>query len=932
MFHATAWTTRATRAVSSLAPLLAITLAFFTQPGAARAQGGSHGSLVGNVTDQTGMPIKGVKISAKSPTQIGGSKVTYSNDEGYFRIVGLIPGTFEIIASAPQMRSVNQKDITVGINAPAEVNILMEVQTATEEVKVIEKAPIISTTTANVKEVYDEEFVDNLPIDTKTAGESFVGNNVPGAASSGTRTARIRGGSNEQTHMLVEGFYMNGQRSTMKGLAAMEVQTAGYGAENASTPGGVVNMVTKSGSNKFELDVNGYAEDNNLTFFRDNSDSNERDFYYLLNPNVSGPIIKDRLWFFVNFEGRRELARDEKDPAGFFPQTPDKHYGSFRGSGKLTWQISARNKLVSFTNFNRRYDMNTRRGYSPYVEPEAQRIVEDMDYFQGLIWESLLADNVFLKSQVGYQQFHNVTGPKRCKDDPIDCQHIPSILQDQSPDAVLQNHDDMSQEFQTAIQIANAIEWFPSSRAFGEHDIKLKNDYYRESEERYQSVPGDVRLRLNGSQYNRRTEYFSNDPRLEPARYGYFIRNSTGMKNVTSLSDAIRMTRYLTFNPGVAATYARAYNTNNGDTAYDGLAITPHVSFAWDATHDGRTVVRGSFNNYVDVNAQSLARHSLGDRVSRQCDWSSSARDFTSSCRYNGGSSSSTFGRPCGPTGVDVDGTDCTQKLKIPRTWEYTFGAEREIIQGVGIGTDLVYRLFTNPYEEYETNRIWNRSGTDLDPTGSFRDGRDHTVTDLSTLDTARRRYIGVTTSVKKREGALKLSLAYTWARQDGNVINGGNDEFGDIPPRDIYLYGPVSDDARHNIRGNVTYRWTNWLSTGFVWDYLSGRPYNRFYRNDETGEWEDLRAVTGTNPGSNLNSPHDDRPLKLPDIQKFNMQARVNLKPLIGADVEGYVDFLNILALRTTRSVRQNSDDRFGEQSNRMSPLKLRLGFRFKI
>jgi outer membrane receptor protein involved in Fe transport len=254
----------------------------------ARAQSGSHGGIIGNVLDQNGMPIKGVKISARSDTQIGGAKVAYTSDEGSFRIVGLIPGEFEITASAPKMKTVMQKGILVGLNAPAEVDIIMEVETKVEEVKVVEKAPTVSTTTAVVKEVFDEEFIDNIPVNTKTAGEQTISDLTPGAVGSGVRSTRIRGGKTTSSHFLVEGFYMNGQRSTMKAMAAVEVLSAGQGAENASASGGVVNMVTKSGSNKFEFDVNGYAEHKALQFFLDESDNPEMSYYYMINPWLSG--------------------------------------------------------------------------------------------------------------------------------------------------------------------------------------------------------------------------------------------------------------------------------------------------------------------------------------------------------------------------------------------------------------------------------------------------------------------------------------------------------------------------------------------------------------------------------------------------------------------------------------------------------------------
>src|SRR5262245_48855178 len=124
-------------------------LAFCLAPALAHAQGGSQGSIIGSVFDQTGMPMQGVKISVTSDTQIGGAKVAYSNAEGFFRIVGLFPGTFELRATAPKLISVLQKDIKVGVSAAAEVTVIMEVQAASEEVKIVERAPIVSTTTAN---------------------------------------------------------------------------------------------------------------------------------------------------------------------------------------------------------------------------------------------------------------------------------------------------------------------------------------------------------------------------------------------------------------------------------------------------------------------------------------------------------------------------------------------------------------------------------------------------------------------------------------------------------------------------------------------------------------------------------------------------------------------------------------------------------------
>ena len=119
--------------------------------------------------------------------------------------------------------------------------------------QVIERAPIISTTSAKVKETFDANFVDAIPLDKRTGYGGFIRDNVPGAADGGGEfagsdwLARVRGANTNQNAILVEGFRMDWHKITLNSLAAMEVLTAGNGADNAGTPGAVVNMVTQCG-------------------------------------------------------------------------------------------------------------------------------------------------------------------------------------------------------------------------------------------------------------------------------------------------------------------------------------------------------------------------------------------------------------------------------------------------------------------------------------------------------------------------------------------------------------------------------------------------------------------------------------------------------------------------------------------------------------
>jgi protocatechuate 3,4-dioxygenase beta subunit len=86
----------------------------------AHAQHGDSGTIEGAVFDQTGAPMKGVRVTISSDTQIGGKKVQYTSEEGSFRFSNLDAGMFDLRAEAPRLRTFIQKSIKVGINAPTE--------------------------------------------------------------------------------------------------------------------------------------------------------------------------------------------------------------------------------------------------------------------------------------------------------------------------------------------------------------------------------------------------------------------------------------------------------------------------------------------------------------------------------------------------------------------------------------------------------------------------------------------------------------------------------------------------------------------------------------------------------------------------------------------------------------------------------------------
>src|SRR5262249_17298694 len=148
-------------------------------------------------------------------------------------------------------------------------------------------------------------------------------------------------------------------------------------------------------------------DDSHLRFFTDELDSVAHSYYFNINPAFSGPIIKDRLWFYFNTELIANKTNYGPDPSGLNltgPPAPKSDVDA-RSSLKLTWQMSARNKLSSYSSLQRDF---SKYGEDPYsYERDAQSATNALRNFHGLIFESLLTDNLLLRSQVGWQEQWN---------------------------------------------------------------------------------------------------------------------------------------------------------------------------------------------------------------------------------------------------------------------------------------------------------------------------------------------------------------------------------------------------------------------------------------------------------------------------------------------------------------------------------------------
>ncbi len=282
--------------------------------------------LSGTVIDPTGAVVAGATVHAKGIGN-GITRTVTSNAEGNYQFISLPPGEYEISAEAATFKKVVISPVRLTVGQSADLTIKLEIGAANVVVNVTgDDVQLVETTRSTVSNTIDQERINNLPINERSATGfaltlSTVGRDngrpIGPAPTSGLNIGGQRGRS---TQVNVDGAdftdnSINASRTTVSMEAVQEYQVAtnSYTAEFGRATGGVVNVVTKRGTNDFRGNVFG--------FIRDKSIQARNAFSPVANPafrrtqygaTLGGPIVKDKTHFFAAYEGRH------RDESGFF--------------------------------------------------------------------------------------------------------------------------------------------------------------------------------------------------------------------------------------------------------------------------------------------------------------------------------------------------------------------------------------------------------------------------------------------------------------------------------------------------------------------------------------------------------------------------------------------------------------------------------------
>jgi len=309
---------------------------------AAYAQQG-RGTILGTVTDQSGAPVAGAVVKVVNrATNVG--QQTQTTGEGLYQAPNLAVGDYTVTIEKPGFRKVVRTGLQLQVDQRAQVDVRLEVGQVTESVEVQGEAPLVDTSNTSIGKVVDQKRVSELPLNGRNAlaltlltpsVKSNAGPTSSGFADRGIQLSSIsiNGGPNAMNGQLLDGgnniqSYI-GEVAINPGVDSVEefkVQSGAMSAEYGFSAGGVINMVTRSGTNRLHGSVYEFLRNDALDARNTFASVRPPFRYNQFGASVGGPVIKNRTFFFGNWEEYR--YRRSQVRIGSFP-TEGQRIGNF---------------------------------------------------------------------------------------------------------------------------------------------------------------------------------------------------------------------------------------------------------------------------------------------------------------------------------------------------------------------------------------------------------------------------------------------------------------------------------------------------------------------------------------------------------------------------------------------------------------------------
>ncbi len=894
-------------------------------------------SIRGRVVAAQGDALPGVTVVVKNE-QTGMYRETVSDKDGIYVISGVTPGSYELTAELSGFNTYRRHDIRLEVGKAVTLDVPMKIGAVAEEVTVTAAAPLVDVTSKEVGgNITSKELVELPSINRNFIG--FVGL-LPGVVpnisteSFGSDSVSVNGQDPRNNNYLVDGGNNNddviGQRAgtqartPLESIQEFQVLTGQYDAEFGRTTGGIINAVTKQGTNNFKGVAFAFLQDAQFTekdFFAKQLNRPKPDTrFFQWGGNIGGPIIRDRLHFFANVE-RVENDRPNAlvlaaRPEIVEPTTLDRVWNTMI---RVDQQFSSR--MHAAARWLRESSPQTNQIIGN-VTPAAAREESDVDQtavgsFDMVFGNSKLNTTRFTWTQENVA-FANpgFNGNGRRQD----------LL---PPTLVFQSYTDQQSavaqaRVNDAYQLNDVFNWYVNN-----HDLRVGGEYERITE--FFTDQGNMNGTFTFGTSN--VPFNAADPRTYPDRFSIRVPGPVDLNIKVKYwnlfaQDKWSLSDRATLSLGLRYDYEdlpidesdNPLFTNPHDYPTDSNNIAPRIGLSYALDSDKHTVLRGGVGRFYDKTHLELIQGVVTAGVfssSFIVPFPTNAADQgprngrmpTDPFLVNGPVVNHDLIRQMFAPGARIKniGTvllDSPDRV-VPYTDQISLGIGRQLTPHLAVNFDYVHADGRDQFMSRELNQGSRATPALTSPV--TRPNADFRGSVLERVNTGRTKYDAFEFQLDHHLGKnYQYRVSYTYSKSRGNTSGNG------IPTSDLQVgndmnldenEGPTDFDKPHNLSISGSWRvpHTGGLVLSTVTRYVSGSPFTVEDRSVDPNKngilFDPLPAGRYSGTGRNSISVSSDggrNGARGPDFFEMDMRAGYEL-PVVGSQVQLFVEMFNV-------------------------------------
>jgi len=929
-------------------------------PAAAIGQQGT-GELRGRVLDAQSAVLPGVSVVAKNEAT-GMFREVVTGADGTFFMSALTPGIYEITAQLSGFKRYQRGGLRIEVGKTQSVDVQLEVGAIEQEITVTAESPIVDTTSKQLGgSVKAEELADMPSLNRNFTSYLSL---LPGITATlstdsfGADSIRVNGQATQNANYMLDGAgnndnFNNGNggaqaRTPVEAVQEFQLLTSQFDAEFGSTSGGIVNAVSKQGTNA----LHGTA-----FFFNQNEKMTSLDYFAarqnLAKPearqrqwggNVGGPIVKNKLHYFANLERiDQNRARTMNIPA-----RPELNTTAFTHDNVWNWMVRADHQI----NANNTWAVRWLRETSPqtnqlvntnYTLSRAEE-EQDTDWTMVGTLNSVLANtrvNVLKVSYTHEDVFFGNPGYFQTGDQAT---LAPLLVHQTFEDGIATR---ANRRMDPAYQLDDTFSWFMPNRK-GDHDLKFGASYYYLPLHVFDA--GTLNGQFTFSASDR--DFNAADPRTYPDRLrmrvpgvsDFFVK---GKEIGVFAQDKWKMNSRLTLSLGLRWDLEDVPIDQTGnylfsdpsDYAIDKNNFSPRLGASWVLDEAGTTVVRGGWGLYFQktaysnftalVSAGAISSSFLvdlcGPPTAPICPSATSVDPGPSAGRLptnpflvNGPIVNRALLNSMFPAGTTQPNTGTVNfddpDRHLPWSRQASVGIEKQLRGNIAVSADYINSQYRDLYMREDLNPGLRDTTARTATLRRFDARFPASVLLLSNIGYAD--YNALQTSIHKRfSNHYQFRVSYTFSRTDGIVGAAGATDTLNTITLDPVTHAKslnldqnfqLSDQDRPHILsmdGSVEVPRTKGLVVSGVWQYQSGTP---FTLTDSTTDpnrngffEEPLPAGTYSGPAGNPDSITVENNGRMngargPAYSLLNMRAGYRFR-LGSKTIQAHVDVFNV-------------------------------------